>query len=69
MEAAVRFINLYLVGYVVFVVGVLMALWRADVLDRLGPMWVAIGLVIAIGIGIMFSVSAGKPTVTRGERY
>jgi hypothetical protein len=69
MEADVRFINLYLVGYVVFVVGVLLALWRADVLSRMGPMWVGIGLVIAIGIGIMFAVTAGKPTITRESRY
>ena len=63
-----RFINLYFVGYLVFVIGVVLALWRADVLDRMGPMWVVIGLVIAMGIGIMFAVSAGKPTVTRETR-
>jgi hypothetical protein len=64
-----RFINLYFVGYLVFVIGVVLALWRADVLDRMGPMWVVIGLVIAIGIGLMFAVSAGKPTVTRDTRF
>jgi hypothetical protein len=62
-----RFINLYLVGYVVFVLGVLLALWRAGVLDNIGPTWIAIGLVLAIGIGIMFSVSSGKPAITRQD--
>jgi hypothetical protein len=26
--------------------------------------WIAIGLAIAIGLGIMLSVSSGKPTIT-----
>jgi hypothetical protein len=28
-------------------------------------MWVVIGLVIAAGLGIMLSVSAGKPEISR----
>jgi hypothetical protein len=60
-EDSVRFINLYFVGYVVLLVGLLLGLWYAGVLQTLAPAWVAIGLVIAIGIGIMLAVSAGKP--------
>ena len=59
-----KFINLYLVGYVVFVIGVLLALWKAGVLHRVAPVWTLIGLVVAIGLGIMASVSSGKPTIT-----
>jgi len=29
------------------------------------PVWVVIGLVIAVGLGIMLSVSGGKPEITR----
>jgi hypothetical protein len=28
-------------------------------------MWIAIGLIIAVGLGIMLAVSAGKPEITR----
>jgi hypothetical protein len=28
------------------------------------PVWVAIGLVVAVGFGIMIAVSSGKPAVT-----
>jgi hypothetical protein len=60
-----RFVNIYLVGYVVLLIGALLALWQGGVLRHLAPMWVLIGLVIAVGLGIMLSVSAGKPDITR----
>ena len=59
-----RFINLYLVGYAVFVIGVILALWKANILQHIDPAWIGIGLVVAVGIGIMIAVSAGKPAVT-----
>lgn len=64
-----RFINLYLLGYIVFVCGVVLALWRADVLRNVSPWWLTIGLVLAVGLGIMLSVSAGKPEITRERDY
>ncbi len=60
-----RFINMYLVGYVVLVIGVILAMWKAGVLHQVAPAWIGIGLVVAIGLGIMLSVGAGKPTITR----
>jgi hypothetical protein len=57
----VQFINLYLIGYVVLIVGGLLALWYAGMLQAIAPAWIVIGLVIAVGLGIMLSVSAGKP--------
>jgi hypothetical protein len=59
-----RFINMYLVGYFVLLMGALAALWYGGVLRHVSPVWVVIGLVIAIGLGIMLSVSSGKPTIT-----
>jgi len=59
-----RFINLYLVGYFILVIGALAALWYGGVLRYVSPVWIVIGLVIAIGLGIMLSVSSGKPTIT-----
>ena len=59
-----RFINMYLIGYFVLLIGALAALWYGGVLRQVSPVWVIIGLVIAIGLGIMLSVSGGKPTIT-----
>jgi len=60
-----RFINMYLIGYFVLLVGALLALWYGGVLRHVSPVWVIIGLVIAVGLGIMLSVSSGKPEITR----
>jgi hypothetical protein len=60
-----KFINAYLVGYFILVIGALAALWYGGALRHVSPMWVVIGLVIVAGLGIMLSVSAGKPEITR----
>jgi hypothetical protein len=60
-----RFVNIYLIGYFLLVLGALAALWYGGVLSQLSPIWIIIGLVIAVGLGIMLSVSAGKPEITR----
>ncbi|HYT65643.1 MAG TPA: hypothetical protein VEL51_04455 [Vicinamibacterales bacterium] len=60
-----RFINMYLVGYFVLLLGAVAALWYGGVLRHVSPIWIVIGLVIAVGLGIMLSVSGGKPEITR----
>jgi hypothetical protein len=60
-----RFINLYLAGYFILLLGAVAALWYGGVLRQVSPVWVVIGLVIAVGLGIMLSVSGGKPEITR----
>jgi hypothetical protein len=60
-----RFIHLYLVGYFVLVVGAVLALWQSGVLARISGTWLAIGMIIALGLGIMLAVTAGKPAITR----
>ena len=60
-----RFVNLYFVGYIILVMGIALALWRAGILANVSPVWAVIGLVIALGLGIMMSVGSGKPGITR----
>ena len=60
-----KFINMYLIGYVILVLGVAMALWQSGILSRISGIWIVIGAIIAIGLGIMMSVSSGKPDITR----
>ncbi len=52
-----KWAGMYLVGFIVLVGGVLAALWKMGVLADIGATWTAIGVVIAIGIGIMVAVS------------
>jgi hypothetical protein len=61
-----RFIHLFLIGYFVLLVGIGLALWQTGVLNRVSPIWIAIGVIVAAGVGIMMSVSSGKPAITKG---
>ena len=60
-----RFVNIYLIGYFIVVLGALAALWYGGVLHHISATWIVIGLMIAAGLGIMLAVSAGKPEITR----
>lgn len=60
-----RFINMYLIGYFILLIGAVAALWYGGVLQHVSAAWVVIGLVIAVGLGIMLSVTGGKPAITR----
>ncbi len=60
-----KFINMYLIGYVVLIIGIVLALWKTGVLEHISGVWIAIGVVVAIGLGVMTSVSAGKPAITK----
>lgn len=51
--------GMYLVGYVILIAGLIAALWKMGVLESIGTTWTLIGVVIAIGIGIMLAVSSG----------
>jgi len=52
-----KWAGIYLLGYVILIGGLLAALWKLGILARIGMTWTLIGVVIAIGIGIMIAVS------------
>jgi hypothetical protein len=52
-----KWAGMFLVGFVILLGGVLAALWKTGVLARVGTTWTIIGVVIALGLGIMISVS------------
>jgi len=52
-----KWTGMYLLGFVVLIGGILAALWKLGVLASIGTTWTLIGVVIAIGIGIMIAVS------------
>jgi hypothetical protein len=53
-----KWTGMYLLGFVVLLGGLLAALWKLGILATIGTTWTLIGVVIAIGIGIMISVSS-----------
>jgi hypothetical protein len=54
-----KWTGLYLLGYVLLIAGALLALWKTGVLASIGTFWVGVGLLVAIGLGIMISVANG----------
>jgi hypothetical protein len=57
-----RFIHLYLIGYFVLVAGALLALWRAGIFAHVNALWVAIGMIIVLGLGILLAVTSPMKT-------
>jgi hypothetical protein len=52
-----KWAGMYLVGFIILIGGVLAALWKLGILVSIGTTWTVIGVVIAIGLGIMIAVS------------
>lgn len=50
--------GLFFLGYGVFIAGLLAVLWKTGVLASIGTAWTLIGLVIAVGLGIMYGGSS-----------
>jgi hypothetical protein len=64
VEGTMRFIHLYLIGYCFLVLGAVIALWQTGVLQRVAPVWIGVGILVAAGLGIMFSVRSGRLTIS-----
>lgn len=58
------FLKIYLIGYFVLLAGAGLALWQARLLDTIPGIWLAIGIVIAVGLGIMLAVASSPREVT-----
>jgi hypothetical protein len=63
-----RFIHLFLIGYSFLALGVGLALWQTGVLRHVAPIWMSVGALVTIGMGIMLSVASGKPAVSQERR-
>ena len=59
-----KFLKLYLVGYFVLLIGAGLALWQAGVLDDIPGSWLVIGLIVAVGFGIMLAVASSPRAMT-----
>jgi len=65
-----KWTGMYLLGYVILIGGLLAALWKLGILATIGTTWTLIGVVIAIGLGIMISVSSSgtKESIEIGRK-
>jgi len=52
-----KWAGMYFVGFVILIAGVFAALWKLGLLQHIEPTWIAIGIAILVGVGIMISVS------------
>ena len=65
-----KWMGMYLLGYVLLVVALLLALWKTGVLASIPPFWIGVGLLVAAGLGIMVAVahSGKKETIELDQR-
>lgn len=59
-----KYLKLYLIGYFIMLIGAVLALWQAGILSEIPGVWIAIGAVVAVGLGIMLAVSSGPRAAT-----
>ena len=52
-----KWAGMFLVGFFILLGGLLAALWKLGILAKIGTAWTLIGIVVAIGLGIMIAVS------------
>jgi hypothetical protein len=62
-----KFMRLYLIGYFILLAGALLALWQSGILREIPGAWLAIGFVIAVGLGLLLAVSSAAPVITTRE--
>jgi hypothetical protein len=62
-----KFMRLYLIGYFILLVGAALALWQSGILRQIPGIWLAIGLIVAVGLGVVLAVSSTTPVVTTRE--
>lgn len=56
-----KWMGIYLLGYFFLLAAALLALWKTGVLATISPFWLGVGLLAAIGLGIMIAVAnSGK---------
>lgn len=53
-----RFVTVYLTVYFVLIAGAVIALWSGGALGSIPPLWTVIGLIVAVGFGVLLAVAA-----------
>ena len=56
-----KWVTIYFAGYTFLILGIVAAMYKAGVVERVGWSGIGIGLIIALGVGLIFSVKVGAP--------
>jgi len=51
--------GIYMIGYLILVAAVMAALWKLQVLERIGTVWTLIIIAGFVGVGVMLAVARG----------
>ena len=64
-----KWMGTFFLGYVLLLAGIVAALWKVGVLANVSGVWIAIGTVIALGVGLMVAVanSGTKESIQIGK--
>ncbi len=52
-----KWAGMYFLGFAILMGGILAALWKLGLLQQIGTTWIAIGVAILVGIGLMIAVA------------
>jgi hypothetical protein len=63
----VSFLKIYLVGYFFLLLGATLTLWQSGMLDRIPGVWIALGLLVAVGLGIVLAASSPQKVTRASE--
>jgi hypothetical protein len=65
-----KWMGMYMLGYVLLLAAILLALWKTGVLASIQPFWIGVGLLVAVGLGIMVAVAhSGKKETIELDRH
>ena len=56
-----KWVTIYFGGYTIVIIGIVAAMYKAGIVERIGWGWVGIGLIIALGLGLIFTVKVAAP--------
>lgn len=52
-----KWMGVYFLGYILLIAGIVAALWKVGALANVSGVWIAIGALIAVGVGLMVAVA------------
>ena len=52
-----KWAGMYFLGFAILMGGIRAALWKLGLLQQIGTTWIAIGVAILVGIGLMIAVA------------
>ena len=62
-----KWMGMYLFGYMLLIAAIILSLWKTGVLAKTDPFWIGVGLLVAVGLGIMVSAKTADTAVRRHQ--